>query len=233
VCRADENDYDALAEAYARETDENAWNAHYERPAVLRLAGDVAGRRVLDAGCAAGALSAALIQRGAEVTGIDSSAGLLRLAATRAGGRARFVHGDLRYALPFDDGAFDVVVASLVMHYMEDWGLALREFRRVLVPGGRLVISTHHPFMDHALAGGSDYFTTYDFSEAWKKGDRVVQMRFWHRPLAAMTSAIAEAGFRLDVVDEPQPEAIVRELDADAWRSLTTEPRFIFFSATR
>jgi ubiquinone/menaquinone biosynthesis C-methylase UbiE len=64
--------------------------------------------------------------------------------------------------------AFDDVTASLVLHYLRDWGPALREFRRVLQPAGRLIISTHHPFMDHALAGGTDYFATY-YPQATRK----------------------------------------------------------------
>jgi SAM-dependent methyltransferase len=233
VERPPENDYDAFAEAYAQDNESNPWNAYYERPAVLRLLGDVSGRRVLDAGCGAGALSVALVERGAEVVGIDTSEALLRLAADRLTDRARFELGDLRDVLPFADGAFDVVVASLVMHYLQDWEPTLREFRRVLIPGGRLVISTHHPFMDHAFSGETDYFATYDFSEEWQRGDRAVQMRFWHRPLRAMFSSLESAGFQLESLDEPGPEEIVRELDPEAWTSLTTEPRFIFFSSTR
>lgn len=228
----DENAYDEFALAYAKSNESNAWNAYYERPAVLGLVGDVAGQRVLDAGCGAGAHTAALVERGAQVIGIDSSAGLLAIAANRLHGAARFEHADLRDRLPFDEGSFDVVLASLVMHYLPDWAPTLREFHRVLTSSGRLIISTHHPFMDHALAGGDDYFATYDFAEQWRTGDHVARMRFWHRPLSAMTRALHEAGFTLDALDEPQPDPAVRELDPDAWRSLTTEPRFIFLAAT-
>jgi hypothetical protein len=48
-----------------------------------------------------------------------------------------------------------------------------------------------------------------------------------------MTSTLSAAGFCLEILDEPEPDAIVRELDPDAWTKLTTEPRFIFFSAIR
>jgi SAM-dependent methyltransferase len=113
------------------------------------------------------------------------------------------------------------------MHYLPDWNPTLREFDRALRPGGRLVISTHHPFMDHALAGGSDYFATYDFTETWQRGGRRVQMRFWHRPLSSMTSAIAAAGFQLQIIDEPQPDPVVHSLDPDAWASLTNHPAAI------
>ncbi|GAB3119048.1 hypothetical protein GCM10027160_32340 [Streptomyces calidiresistens] len=74
------NDYDGFAEAYTAETENNPVNAHYERPAMPALAGDVAGRRILDAGCGTGLLAAALRGRGAVVTGIDASAGMLVLA---------------------------------------------------------------------------------------------------------------------------------------------------------
>jgi SAM-dependent methyltransferase len=74
------NDYDSFAEAYAADNETSLANACYNRPAILALAGDVAGRRILDAGCGSGPLSAALRDRGAIVTGIDSSAKMLELA---------------------------------------------------------------------------------------------------------------------------------------------------------
>lgn len=52
--------YDSFAESYTAENESSLLNAYYERPAMIRLAGDVAGRRVLDAGCGSGPLSAAL-----------------------------------------------------------------------------------------------------------------------------------------------------------------------------
>jgi predicted TPR repeat methyltransferase len=61
------NAYDSFAEAYAAETESNLINGYYTRPAVLDLAGDVAGRRILDVGCGAGPLLAALRERGAGV----------------------------------------------------------------------------------------------------------------------------------------------------------------------
>jgi hypothetical protein len=49
--RAVANDYDSFAEAYSAETEANLLNGYYARPAILDLAGDVAGRRILDVGC--------------------------------------------------------------------------------------------------------------------------------------------------------------------------------------
>jgi SAM-dependent methyltransferase len=87
------NDCDILAEAYTAENEASLINAYYARPAILALAGDVAGRRVLDAGCGSGPLFAALRDRGAIVTGFDSSTGMLEQARQRLGDGA-----DLRVA---------------------------------------------------------------------------------------------------------------------------------------
>jgi SAM-dependent methyltransferase len=65
-------------------------------------------------------LSAALRDRGAVVTGIHASAGMLALARRRLGDDVALHVVDLNDRLPFADGAFDDVVASLVLHYLED-----------------------------------------------------------------------------------------------------------------
>ena len=58
------SDYDDFANAYSAENEANLFNAYYERPAMLGLAGDVSGRRILDAGCGSGPLSAATARQG-------------------------------------------------------------------------------------------------------------------------------------------------------------------------
>src|SRR5438105_196562 len=154
-------DYDEFATAYNHENERNAYNALYERPAALALAGPVAGLRVLDAGCGGGAHAAALIAGGAKVTGIDKSQALLALARERLGPEVSLIRADLQTPLGFADGSFDIVLASLVMHYLRDWQPILTEFNRILTSGGRLVMSTHHPFIDYLLAGRTNYFETY------------------------------------------------------------------------
>jgi SAM-dependent methyltransferase len=116
------NDYDILAEAYTAENESSLINAYYARPAILALAGEVAGRRVLDAGCGSGPILAALRDRGAIVTGFDSSTGMLEQARQRLGDDADLHEAALGSPLPFPDGAFDDVIAALVLHYLQDWG---------------------------------------------------------------------------------------------------------------
>jgi SAM-dependent methyltransferase len=201
------NDYDSFAEVYSAENEVNLHNAYYERPATLALAGDVAGRRVLDAGCGSGPLSAALRDRGAIVTGFDKSAGMLELARKRLGKDADLRVADLGRPLPYPDGAFDDVIASLVLHYFEDWTEPLAELRRVLKPGGRLIASVNHPIVGHPVVRpGADYWATYEWSEEITTvSGQSYTLANWHRPLPAMIEAFISAGFRITAISEPPP----------------------------
>jgi SAM-dependent methyltransferase len=224
------NDYDRFAGAYSAEAENNLVTAYYARPAMLDLAGDVAGRRILDAGCGSGPLSAALRDRGAVVTGLDASAGMLALARKRLGDDVALRVADLRDPLPFDDGEFDDVVASLVLHYLEDWEPTLAEIRRVLRPGGRLIASVDHPFVAYTIKEPRpDYFATTSYTFDWTFDGRSYPMKFWRRPLHAMTDAFTNAGFRLSVISEPQPDPAARELFPDGFHDLSTKTNFLFF----
>ena len=224
------NDYDSFAEAYTAQTEASLINGYYERPAILALAGDVAGRRILDAGCGAGPLFAALRDRGAVVTGFDKSTGMLELARRRLGDAADLHEADLGSPLPFPNGAFDDVIASLVLHYLEDWTAPLAELRRVLKPGGRLIVAVDHPFattLFHRESGReADYFGTYQHAEEWTIDGQTVLMSFWHRPLHAMADAFTAAGFRISVTSEPEPAPEARELFPD---DIAAKPRFLCF----
>jgi SAM-dependent methyltransferase len=221
--------YDTFAAAYAADNETNAFNALYERPAMLALLGDVHTKRVLDAGCGAGALAEAMLARGALVTGLELSRDMAELARTRLGDRATIHVADLSEPLAMcTDASFDVVVASLVLHYLEHWEPALREFRRVLAPGGALVLSTHHPTMDWQLHGGS-YFETRRLTETWTKAGVPATVTFWRRPLTAMIAAFRSSGFEIDNIVEPMPTAECAERFPKGYVTLTTAPRFLFF----
>jgi SAM-dependent methyltransferase len=188
---------------------------------------------VLDAGCGSGAHAVALRERGAEVEGIDLSAGLLTIARRKLGPEVPLQQADLAKPLPFAEDRFDMVLASLVMHYLEDWVGPLREFHRVLVPGGLLVVSTGHPFLDYQLSGSDNYLATAPYEQEWNVTGRntAMRMRFWRRPLSAMIEAFARASFRIDAIQEPMPLPEARTLFPTEYETLSTQPSFLFFAA--
>ncbi|WP_290047850.1 class I SAM-dependent methyltransferase [Nocardia nova] len=95
--------YDSIAEDYAAENETGLLHAYYNRPPILELAGNMSGRRILDAGCGSGLLSAALRDHGAVVTGIDASARMLEQALQHLGADADVRVADLADPLPFPD----------------------------------------------------------------------------------------------------------------------------------
>ncbi|GLY50906.1 class I SAM-dependent methyltransferase [Lentzea sp. NBRC 102530] len=229
------NDYDKLAAGYDKSNHDDIFNAYYERPAMLALAGDVTGRRILDAGCGAGPLLAALHARGADVSGFDLSRKMLDLARGRVPDADLHV-ADIAEPLPYADAKFDDVIASLVLHYLGDWGPSLAELHRVVKPGGRLLVSVDHPFAMHMIhrAEGrkTNYFETYNYLETWDYTGEPVEMSFWNRPLHAMTNAFTSAGFAITEIAEPLPVPEAREKFPDHYRALTTSPSFLFFVLT-
>lgn len=99
------------------------------------------GGRGLDVACGSGKLSLELLRRAGpegEVVGLDFSAAMLGVAARRARG-PRYVQGDA-LNLPFEDGEFDAATIAFGLRNLADPQRGLEEMRRVLRPGGRLVV---------------------------------------------------------------------------------------------
>lgn len=104
------------------------------------------GSRVLDAGSGTGNLSLMLKERGANVVSCDFSESALA-RHRRKDPQAELVQASLEERLPFDDASFRTVYCASVLFALSKSGcaLALREFRRVLHPGGRLVVTVAAP----------------------------------------------------------------------------------------
>ncbi|MDF8265942.1 class I SAM-dependent methyltransferase [Luteipulveratus flavus] len=221
-------DYDELAAVYAEANDNGLFNAWYGRPEMLRLGGDVAGMRVLDAGCGHGPLAAALHDRGATVSGFDLSPALVALAEERLDAEIDLRVADLAAPLPYGDDEFDLVMCSLALHYVKDWAPTLAEMRRVLKPGGRLIVSIIHPFVYAFCYQDADYFALTQYSEDYDFDGTTFVMTYWHRPLQDVLNAFVDAGLVITTVTEPSalPDTPVELLPPEGRRFLC----FLFFS---
>lgn len=221
--------YDSIADAYAAGIDAAPYNALYERPAMLSLLPDVAGARVLDAGCGSGWYTEQLLARGARVTAVDQSTELVRHARERVGDAAEVRVHDLSRPLAFaEDASHDGIVSALVLHYLRDWSTPLAEFRRILKPDGWLLFSTHHPAADAALFQPERYLDVELVEDEW---EWVGTVRFYRRPLSAVVNPLAQAGFAIERLVEPIPTDAFRRAKPEAYARMLRQPQFLIVLA--
>ena len=178
----DETFMSTMAGAYVEQT---PWTRLRLR-AVRDLVEPRPGDRVLDLGCAAGAITHFLSTFGCDVVGVDAE----ELAIERA--RAlfpglRFEVADVA-ALPLPDASFDKAVAADLVEHLEDGTFAamLRELRRVLVPGGTVSLYTPNP--RHPI-------------ERLKKRNLILAENATHiglRTEGQLAEGLAAAGFEID-----------------------------------
>lgn len=201
------------AEAWIRRIDQGESNRELLLDTVmLELAGDVAGARVLDAGCGEGRFCRMLADRGATTIGIDPTPLLTRTA------KRRQTTGEYAYALseslPLSDDSIDLVVSYIALVDSSDYEGTIREAARVLRAGGRYLVAnlgfvTASPELGWARdEQGQRLYQRIDnyageHPHEMNLGDiRVIN---WHRPLSYYMTALLAAGLQLRVFQEPVP----------------------------
>jgi SAM-dependent methyltransferase len=178
----DEQFMDTMASAYLERT---AWT-ELRLEAVRSLVEPQPGERVLDLGCAAGAISHYLTSLGCETVGVD--------AEPLALDKARELFPDLAFQLanvvrlPFEDHSFDKAVAADLVEHLDDetFRAMLDETRRVLRPGGTLSLYTPNP--RHPI-------------ERLKARDLILAQNPTHiglRDAETLEAMLSEAGFEVD-----------------------------------
>lgn len=178
----------------------DAWSRVYDFPlvqratyrpvhdAVLRALAAESCPRVLDVGCGTGRLAARLHEASSvhTVVGLDFSAGMLEQARARlaSADATALVRGDAT-RLPFADAAFDAAVSTEAFHWFPDQDAALAEIRRVLRPGGRLLLALVSP--------------PFEFiADAFEVGMRIVGQPLWWTTPSRLAAQVARAGFRVE-----------------------------------
>jgi SAM-dependent methyltransferase len=225
--------YEALAERYSRRAESKAENGYVEHPAIRRQLGDVNGKKVLDAGCGPGILAGYLADHGAEVTAFDVSPKMVELARLRLGSRGRTFLADMSHPLTFiHDEEIDVVASSLAMGYIDDWDALLKEFWRVLKPGGRLVFTVQHPLSSYLGYRPRSAFGVQYVEATWTGfGGEPVVVPDYYRSFADIVNPLLRAGFRLLAVVDTRPLPELREIDPPRFERYDTVPIFLCVEA--
>ena len=195
------------------------WTKAYEYASFMSLLPDANGQRALDLGCGAGRLAHYLARSGAADTiGTDLSERMLAVA------RAECSHPRLTFErVSMEDAAFpperfDLVVSSMAFHYVRDFADLARRICGWLSPGGILVFSTEHPvYLSRATSEG--WVHDADGKKLhWaldRYGDEGLREESWiadgvqkyHRMVSTILNDLTDAGFVVERVLEPLPDA--------------------------
>jgi SAM-dependent methyltransferase len=184
----------------------------------LRLCGDISGKRILDLGCGAGENAIALALQGAHVIAVDASTGQLQLArklADAAETRVEWHQGDAADLAFLRADSIDLAIAVGLLGEVDDVDRLLRQVQRVLRPGGAFVFSVDHPVSlalgrDHAAPGALP-LGRYELRRSYFDGRPATVIRdgerlgIYPRTMADVFASLHRAGFRVDVLLEPEP----------------------------
>ena len=200
--------WDAAAQTYQKVQEQSAFAAQ-NKALVERRFTDVRGWKVLDAGCGYGWYTRWFQQQGAAAQGCDGSQAMLELARENAPG-CQFDRADLQAALPYPAATFDLVFCNQVLMDVGDISGTMREFARVVKPGGRLWFSIVHPaFFAGSWQRDENGVAVAKLVRGYlEQGEQVNE--FWgrsvhyHRPLSFYLNLAAENGFSLTRLTEPE-----------------------------
>jgi len=144
--RIDEHRTEKLLKEYTElaPTYDQRWSAYLDASLrmTLETAASLPAECVLDVACGTGKLLELLAKRSdvPELVGIDRVPAMLDVARQRLGKRASLVEGEVTQ-LPFENRYFQLITSTSALHYFSDVNASLREIRRVISPGGHLIIT--------------------------------------------------------------------------------------------
>ena len=224
-----------------RENPDSANNLE-EKPALFSLAPDLSGKAVLDLGCGYGENCAEFLRLGAsKVTGIDLSEKMLEIARSEHP-EIEFIRGDMS-DLSFIEGKYDVILSSLALHYIADFGKFAKEVYELLNHDGYFIFSQEHPLTTAPVSGASWskdengnvlHYNLTDYTRSGKRSNTwfVDGVEKYHRTFSDIVNALVSAGFMITKMLEPTPSEEIIKRDP-RWEKDLHKPNFLLVKAWR
>src|SRR5579859_5698416 len=218
-------------------------NAAGEWPAFRALLPNLRDKNVLDLGCGFGwHCRYAREQQARSVVGIDLSEKMIARARESTNDAAIEYRQMAIEDIDFPAGAFDVVLSSLALHYIEHFDLVCRNVHHCLIAGGAFVLSVEHPIFT-ALATQDWYYGPHDERLHWpvdqhqEEGPRLARFLDhdvvkYHRTVATQLNALLDADFAITKLCEPQPEHEMLDKHPEMWDE-TRRPMFLLIAAVK
>lgn len=182
----------------------------------------------VDVGCGEGRLTRDLASRGYRVTGVEPTPTLLA-AAREAHPGGTYVQAKAA-DLPFEDDSVRLLVSYNTLMDFDDLEAALKEFHRVVEPGGRVALCIVHPVADSIGFDGDDpeapftvagsYLATSRFSAVDERDGVRMHFSGWHRSIGTYSRAIESSGLLIEAIREPLPADDAPGQKWDRWRRM-------------
>jgi ubiquinone/menaquinone biosynthesis C-methylase UbiE len=195
----------------------------------------------LEVGCGEGRVTRDLIARGHRVVAVDGSATLLGYAL-QSDPTNRYALADAT-ALPFADGSIGLAVAYNSLMDFDDVERAVSEVARVLEPGARFCVCITHPILDGGGFEGKGpdapyllracYFGHTPFEAMVEKRGIVMEFKGWSRSLEEYFAVLFTAGFVIESLHEPRPEARADDQGFDDCEQWNRYPMFLHLRAVK
>lgn len=227
--------YTKHAVKYAEVVKDNIYNALLERPSTMALLGDLKGKDVVDMGCGPGEYAQWLLDQSVNrLTCLDISEEMVALVKSKLGSHVHAYQQNLSEGLPLEkENSADVIVCPLVLHYIEDLTPVFESVYRVLKPGGYMVFSTHHPFVDFECSESGNYFSRELVEEQWNTVGEPVTVKFYRRSLTEISEAITGSGLLISKISEGVIDESAKELCESTYHRLKNNPNFIFLKCEK
>ncbi len=245
-------DWESVSQWYMRylEEDVDSYHAKVIIPNLLRLLGNVQGKKIIDLGCGDGTIGHILANKGARVVGVDGSQTLIAQAKKEAQENETYIVQDVRRGLPKDCKESDICVSVLAIQNMDMIHTVFDSVSKNLISKGSLHIVTLHPgfripkesdwhFDPKTKKQGRLIFTYMSETKVYisqnpSKQNSVKSVTF-HRPLQVYSKNLYNSGFVIKRIEEwcshKESEQGRRKTAED--RARQEIPMFLYIEAVR